>query len=110
MCGHAIGAEIRRRTHEEDVFLLAPRQGAFFDDEIARHGYFSFDYVGTRSLFDKEIGQKSQLFANGCKRWEVFFFIRLATEIAHNVQPLLRPQVYTRRSLVLRDSVLTERI
>ncbi len=104
MCGYTVSAEIRSRTHKEDVFLLAPWQCAFFDDEIAGHGYFSFDHVRTRSLFDKEIGQKAQLFAYGGKRREVLFFIRLAMQIAHNPQPPLRwPQVYTRRSLVFQD-------
>jgi len=87
MCGDAIGTEVRRRAHQEDVFFLPSRKRTFFQKQIAGHGYFGVNHVRARSLRGEEIGQKSKLLPYCPEYGEVLLIKRLVAQIGHSLYP-----------------------
>jgi hypothetical protein len=81
--GHAIGAQVRRRRDQEDVFFLPAREAAVLEQNGAHERNFGFDQVRARCLGDVEIGQKPNLFPHCRERREIFFVEREISQVSH---------------------------
>ena len=74
--GHAIRAQVRRRSDQEDVLFLPSRKSAVFQQDGAHQRNLGFNQIGPRSLRNVKIGQKADLFPHSSERRKIFFVER----------------------------------